>query len=179
MARTAELLPESRETVVHQSSTAGSGKTISVTSPHGTSPDKTRGMAEGIARKQSRAPASAEENCCSLPPTRVQQCPVRCERGLWQTWYEKPWIVNEKNISKQEIGLTTDFSFWLPLLLQHAWGVEETAEERPYPLAKSSQAKSCGNSVWADPCQGGSRGSEGAWVLPIMGCQSWDDTLIY
>ena len=80
--------------------------------------------------------------------------------------------MNEENISKQEIGLTTDFSFWLLLLLQHAWGVEETAEERPYPLAKSSQAKSCGNSVWADPCQGGSRGSEGAWVLPIMGCQS-------
>ena len=85
VARRAELLPESRETVVLQSSTAGSGKTISVMSPHRTSPDKTRGMAEGIARKQSRAPASAEENCCSLPPTGVQQCPVRCERGLWQT----------------------------------------------------------------------------------------------
>ena len=80
VARRAQLLPESRE-IVHQSSTAGSGKPISVMSPHGTSPDKTRGIAEGIARKQSRAPASAEENCCSLPPTGVQQCVLFDVRG--------------------------------------------------------------------------------------------------
>ena len=49
--------------------------------------------------------------------------------------------MNEKNISKEEFGPTTDFSFWLLLLLQHAWGVEETTEERPYPLAKSSQVR--------------------------------------
>ena len=67
VARRAELLPESRE-IVTQSSTPGSGKPISVMSPHGTSPDKTRGIAEGIARKQSRAPQPARRRTVAVCP---------------------------------------------------------------------------------------------------------------
>ena len=83
VARRAELLPESRE-IVTQSSTAGSGKPISVMSPHGTSPDKTRGIAEGIARKQSRAPQPARRRTvavCHRPACNSVLFDVRGGRG--------------------------------------------------------------------------------------------------